>query len=289
MATIAIAAPVQAGRRARRRVWSSVAYVILTLVALLAVVPFLWGVTTSLKTARQISGAPLTFVPDPLALDNYGRALGRGLADGLVNSLLVGISSVVLTVLLGSFAGYALARVQFRFANLVLFAIIAPQFVPGLVNLVPTYIIMSKLGLIDTHAVLILLYTVHSLPMAVWITKAFFETIPSEIEQAALVDGCTRWSSLWQIMLPLARPGLAAAALFSFVNSWNEFLIAVTMTSSPGMRTLPVVVYLSITDTGVDWGSIMASATVAVLPVILLFVLLQRQFMSGLTAGALKG
>ena len=125
--------------------------------------------------------------------------------------------------------------------------------------------------------------------MAVWITKAFFETIPAEIEQAALVDGCTRWESFWKIMLPLARPGLAAAALFTFVSSWNEFLIAVTMTSSPGMRTLPVVVYLSITDTGVDWGSIMASATVAVLPVILLFVLLQRQFMSGLTAGALKG
>jgi multiple sugar transport system permease protein len=289
MATVALGAPWRAGRRLQQRVAAGLAYALLTLVALLAVVPFLWGATTSLKTARQISGAPLTFVPDPLALENYGRAMGRGLADGLANSVLVGISSVVLAVFLGAFAGYALARVQFRFSNLVLFAIIAPQFVPGLVNLVPTYILMSKLGLIDTHAVLILLYTVHSLPMAVWIMKAFFETIPSEIEQAALVDGCTRWSSLWQIMLPLARPGLAAAALFTFVSSWNEFLIAVTMTSSPGMRTLPVVVYLSITDTGVDWGSIMASATVAVLPVILLFVLLQRQFMSGLTAGALKG
>jgi len=268
---------------------ASLAYVVLGAVALLATVPFLWGVVTSLKTARQISGAPLAVMPDPFVVENYGRAMSRGLAAGVGNSVFVGVSSVVLALALGSFAGYALARVQFRFANIVLFAIIAPQFVPGLVNLVPTYILMSRLGLIDTHAVLILLYTVHSLPMAVWIMKAFFETIPSEIEQAALVDGCTRWSSLFRIMLPLARPGLAAAALFTFVNSWNEFLIAVTMTSTAAMRTLPVVVYLSITDTGVDWGAIMASATVAVAPVILLFVLLQRQFMSGLTSGALKG
>jgi multiple sugar transport system permease protein len=281
--------PLAARLRPQRLALYSLAYLVLGIVALFATVPFLWGVVTSLKTARQISGAPLALLPDPFVFENYGRALARGLTTGVGNSLLVGLSSVVLAIGLGSFAGYALARIQFRFANIVLFAIIAPQFVPGLVNLVPTYILMSRLGLIDTHAVLILLYTVHSLPMAVWIMKAFFETIPGEIEQAALVDGCTRWSSLFRIMLPLARPGLAAAALFTFVNSWNEFLIAVTMTSAAALRTLPVVVYLSITDTGVDWGAIMASATVAVAPVIVLFVLLQRQFMSGLTSGALKG
>jgi multiple sugar transport system permease protein len=272
-----------------RRFAGGAMYLALTGISLLAVGPFVWGVLTSLKGARQITAQPLAWWPDPLTFDNYVRAFQRGLGVGLSNSVGVALASVVLSVTLAAFTGYALARLRFRYSNLILFSIIAPQFVPGLVNLVPTYIIMARLGLLDTHAVLILLYTVHSLPMAVWIVKAFFETVPVELEQAAMVDGCTRWGSLWRVMLPLAQPGLAAAALFAFVNSWNEFLIAITMTSSAEMRTLPVAIYLSITDVGIDWGALMASATLAVAPVAILFVFLQQRFISGLTAGALKG
>jgi len=264
-------------------------YALLLLLAGAAVLPFLWGLLTSFKTARQIAQQPLALVPQPFSLDTYARATQRGLGVGLANSAIVAVTSVVLCVGLAALAGYALARVRFRFSNVVLFAIVAPQFVPGLVNLVPTYVLLSRLHLLNTHAGLILLYTVHSLPMAVWIVKAFFETVPAELEHAAMVDGCTRWGCLWRIMLPLAQPGLAAAALFVFVASWNEFLIAVTMTSSAEMRTLPVVVYLSITDVGIDWGALLASATVAVAPVVVLFAFLQQRFITGLTAGALKG
>jgi multiple sugar transport system permease protein len=277
------------GLHAQRRVGGVGMYVLLTVLSIVAVGPFVWGVLTSLKGARQIVAQPLAWMPDPFTLDNYARAFQRGLGIGVSNSFIVALASVVLSVGLAAFTGYALARIRFRFSNLILFSIVAPQFVPGLVNLVPTYIIMARLGLLDTYAVLILLYTVHSLPIAVWIVKAFFETVPVELEQAAMVDGCTRWGSLWRIMLPLAQPGLAAAALFAFVNSWNEFLIAITMTSSAEMRTLPVSIYLSITDVGIDWGALMASASVAVAPVAVLFVFLQQRFISGLTAGALKG
>jgi multiple sugar transport system permease protein len=277
------------GLHAQRRVGGVGMYVLLTVLSIVAVGPFVWGVLTSLKGARQIVAQPLAWMPDPFTLDNYARAFQRGLGIGVSNSFIVALASVVLSVGLAAFTGYALARIRFRFSNLILFSIVAPQFVPGLVNLVPTYIIMARLGLLDTYGVLILLYTVHSLPIAVWIVKAFFETVPVELEQAAMVDGCTRWGSLWRIMLPLAQPGLAAAALFAFVNSWNEFLIAITMTSSAEMRTLPVSIYLSITDVGIDWGALMASASVAVAPVAVLFVFLQQRFISGLTAGALKG
>jgi multiple sugar transport system permease protein len=275
--------------RAEQRVGGVALYALLGVLSIVAVGPFVWGVLTSFKAARQIVAQPLAWLPDPLTLDNYARAFQRGLGIGVSNSLIVALISVVLSVGLAAFTGYALARIRFRFSNLILFSIVAPQFVPGLVNLVPTYIIMARLGLLDTYAVLILLYTVHSLPIAVWIVKAFFETVPVELEQAAMVDGCTRWGSLWRVMLPLAQPGLAAAALFAFVNSWNEFLIAITMTSSAEMRTLPVSIYLSITDVGIDWGALMASATVAVAPIAILFVFLQQRFISGLTAGALKG
>jgi len=275
--------------RLARGFTSTVSYAFLLALSFLAVFPFVWGVITSLKTPRQIAVQPFAFIPDPLSFENYSRAVARGMSDGLRNSILVAVVSVLLTIALASLSGYALARVRFRFSNLALFCIIAPQFVPGLVNLVPTYIIMSHLHLIDTYTVLILLHTVQSLPMAVWILKAFFETVPADIEQAAMVDGCTRWSSLFQVILPLAQPGLAAAALFAFVSSWNEFLVAVTMTTSASMRTLPVAIYLSITDVGIDWGALLAGATAAVLPIILLFVFLQQQFISGLTAGALKG
>jgi multiple sugar transport system permease protein len=264
-------------------------YLLLAALSVLAIGPFFWGILTSFKSARQIASQPLAWLPNPLTFDNYARAFQRGLGIGISNSVIVALASVVLSVGLAALTGYALARIRFRYSNLILFSIIAPQFVPGLVNLVPTYIIMAHLGLLDTYTVLILLYTVHSLPMAVWIVKAFFETVPVELEHAAMIDGCTRWGCLWRIMLPLAQPGLAAAALFAFVNSWNEFLIAITMTSSAEMRTLPVAIYLSITDVGIDWGALMAGATLAVLPIALLFVFLQKRFISGLTAGALKG
>jgi ABC-type glycerol-3-phosphate transport system permease component len=217
--------------RSERNVLGGLTYILLVVLSVVAVGRFVWGVLTSLKNARLISAQPLAWLPDPLTLDNYARAFQRGLGIGISNSVIVALASVVLSVGLAALTGYALARVRFRYSNLILFSIIAPQFVPGLVNLVPTYIVMARLGLLDTHAVLILLYTVHSL----------------------------------------------------------QFLIAITMTSSAEIRTLPVAIYLSITDVGIDWGALMASATLAVAPIAVLFVFLQQRFISGLTAGALKG
>ncbi|MBV9170830.1 MAG: carbohydrate ABC transporter permease [Chloroflexi bacterium] len=263
-------------------------YLAMVIVAAVAVFPFVWAFLTSLKAERQIFTFPPALLPSPATLYNYGRAVDHGLLLALFNSSVVSLSTVGLVLVTGALAAYPLARLHFRGSQIVLFLIIAPMMIPGLVNLVPTYIVMAKLGLLDSYEGLILIYWVHSLPLAIWVLRGFFQTIPRELEDAAAVDGATRLQSLWAIIVPLSQPALAAVALLVFLNAWNEFVIASIMTSSAVMRTAQVFLYLNMTDVGVNWGEMMASALAINLPVLALFLLLQRRFIAGLTSGALR-
>ncbi len=263
-------------------------YGAMAVVMVVSLLPFVWAFLTSLKPERQVFAFPPQLLPDPATLYNYGRAIDHGLLLALFNSTVIALTTVALVLVAGSLAAYALARITFRGSQLVLFLIIAPMMIPGLVNLVPTYIVMAKLGLLDSYQGLILIYWVHSLPLAIWVLRAFFQTVPGELEDAAAVDGASRLQSLWSIILPLSQPALAAVALLVFLNSWNEFVIASIMTSSALMRTAQVFLYLNMTDVGVNWGEMMASALAINLPVLALFLLLQRRFIAGLTAGALR-
>jgi len=265
-----------------------VLYGAMLVVMTLALVPFVWAFLTSLKPEKQVFAFPPQLLPNPATLYNYGRAVDHGLLLALFNSTVIALTTVGLVLVAGSLAAYALARITFRGSQLVLFLIIAPMMIPGLVNLVPTYIVMAKLGLLDSYQGLILIYWVHSLPLAIWILRAFFQTVPGELEDAAAVDGASRLQCLWSIILPLSQPALAAVALLVFLNAWNEFVIASIMTSSALMRTAQVFLYLNMTDVGVNWGEMMASALAINLPVLALFLLLQRRFIAGLTAGALR-
>jgi multiple sugar transport system permease protein len=260
----------------------------MVLVSGLAVLPFVWAFLTSLKAERQVFTFPPQLLPAPATIYNYGRAIDHGLLLALFNSSVISTSTVALVLTTGSMAAYALARISFRGSQVVLLLIIAPMMIPGLVNLVPTYIVMAKLGLLDSYQGLILIYWVHSLPLAIWVLRGFFQGIPGELEDAAAVDGASRLRSLWSIILPLSQPALAAVALLVFLNAWNEFVIASIMTSSALMRTAQVFLYLNMTDVGVNWGEMMASALAINLPVLALFLLLQRRFIAGLTAGALR-
>ena len=265
-----------------------VLYGAMLVVMTLALVPFVWAFLTSLKPEKQVFAFPPQLLPNPATLYNYGRAVDHGLLLALFNSTVIALTTVGLVLVAGSLAAYALARITFRGSQLVLFLIIAPMMIPGLVNLVPTYIVMAKLGLLDSYQGLILIYWVHSLPLAIWVLRAFFQTVPGELEDAAAVDGASRLQCLWSIILPLSQPALAAVALLVFLNAWNEFVIASIMTSSALMRTAQVFLYLNMTDVGVNWGEMMASALAINLPVLALFLLLQRRFIAGLTAGALR-
>jgi ABC-type glycerol-3-phosphate transport system permease component len=256
---------------------------------LCAVIPFVWAFLTSVKLQHQIYAFPPQVIPNPFTLFNYASEFQGGLAQGLFNSFLVSICSVALTVGAAALAAYPLARMRFRGSQIVLFIIIAPMMIPGLVNLVPIYLILSVLGLLDTYLGLILVYWVGSLPVAVWILRGFFQTVPRELEEAAVVDGCSRIDTLFRIILPISKPALVAVALLAFINAWNDFVVASIITTSAEMRTAQIFLYANIGDVEVNWGGLMAAALVVSLPVVLLFAFLQRGFISGLTAGAVKG
>lgn len=255
----------------------------------LALVPFLWALLTSLKLQKQIYAVPPEILPNPFTLSQYGSEFQGGLTQGLVNSLIVSVCTVALTVATGCLAAYPLARMRFRGSQLVLFLIIAPMMIPGLVNLVPTYMILAKLGLLDSYPGLVLLYWVGSLPVGVWILRGFFQTVPREIEEAAVVDGCSRLQTLLHVVIPVSRPALMTVALLAFLQAWNDFILASIVTTSAEMRTAQLFLYANIGDVEVNWGGLMASALVISLPVVALFFVLQRNFISGLTSGALKG
>ena len=289
MATTAL--PIGRGRVAARsgmRPGRVAIYGVMTLVALSSLLPFVWALLTSLKVERQVYAFPPVILPSPTTGYNYLQAINHGLLLALFNSLFISLTTVALVLVVGSLAAYPLARMTFPGSQLVLFLILVPMMIPGLVNLVPTYIIMAKLGLLDSYQGLILIYWVHSLPLAIWVLRGFFQELPGELEDAASVDGASRLRILWSIMVPLSQPALAAVALLVFLNAWNEFVIASIMTSSALMRTAQVFLYLNMTDVGVNWGEMMASGLATNLPVLTLFLLLQRRFISGLTAGALK-
>jgi multiple sugar transport system permease protein len=263
-------------------------YVAMALVAVLAILPFAWALITALKPEKQVYAFPPELVPDPATLYNFGQAFAHGLVRALFNSAFVSVFTVTLVLAVGSLAAYPLARMTFRGSSVALFLIIAPMMIPGLVNLVPTYIVLAKLELLDSYQGLILIYWVHQLPMSIWILRGFFQTVPRELEDAAAVDGCTRLKMLWSIVLPLSQPALAAVALLVFLNAWNEFMIASIITSSAQMWTAQVFLYQNMTDVGVNWGEMMASALLINVPVLAFFLLLQRRFIAGLTAGALR-
>jgi len=263
-------------------------YGVMVTVAIVSLLPFVWALLTSLKVERQVYAFPPVIFPNPVTGYNYVQAIQHGLLLALFNSLFISLATVALVLVAGSLAAYPLARMTFRGSQVALFLILVPMMIPGLVNLVPTYIIMAKLGLLDSYQGLILIYWVHSLPLAIWVLRGFFQELPRELEDAASVDGASRLRILWSIVVPLSQPALAAVALLVFLNSWNEFVIASIMTSSALMRTSQVFLYLNMTDVGVNWGEMMASGLATNLPVLTLFLLLQRRFISGLTAGALK-
>jgi multiple sugar transport system permease protein len=288
-ATRTRAVPSRRGVRLSALAEAALVQVPLLLFILVAIFPFVWALSTSLKTPDQLLLFPPRYIPSPLAPENYLRAWQKGMGQGFVNSIFVCTVSVLLTVLVGALAAYSIGRLRWRGRSIFLLVIIAPMMVPGLVLLVPTYIMMSQLQLLDTYLVLILLYVVRSLPLSVWIMRGFFETLPHELEEAAYIDGASRLQVLRHVVLPLSQPALVATALIVFHNSWDDFLVASTMTSRATMRTVQVALYFNIGEYGIDWGALMAAAIMSLAPMLVLFLLLQRRFISGITHGALKG
>ena len=255
----------------------------------LILAPFLWSLSTSLKIKEDVLLYPPKFIPWPATLENFRDVLTTGFPQYLLNSMIVSLSTVAVVLVVSIHAGYAVARYEFRGKSVMLFFILAGMAMGELATVLPLYFFASQLRMIDTYGVLILANSAFIAPLAIWFMQGYFRSIPPQMEEAALIDGATRLAALYRIVLPSAMPGLVTVSLISFVSSWNEFILALVLTSSEKMRTVPVGVHLYMTDYGVQWGSITAAGILSILPVLLLFLLLQKHFLRGLTAGSTTG
>lgn len=265
-------------------------YAVLLLASSFALGPIYWIVNTSLKLERNNVSFPPQWWPNPISLQQYINVfLQSTLPRNYFNAAVLAIGSSFLVLVVGIHAGYAAARFQFRGKNALLFVLLSTVMVPGIVTLIPLYLLAVKLGLHDTYTILILVYAAWQTPTVVWILRAFFENIPRELDESALIDGCSRLGAFYRIVLPLSQPGLAAAAILVSVWVWNEFIIALNLTASDASRPLTVGLFFFIGESGIEWGKMAAGASGALVPVIVLFLFLQRRFIQGLTAGATKG
>jgi ABC-type glycerol-3-phosphate transport system permease component len=264
---------------------------ILSLILLsLIIFPFFWIIITSFKSMGESVSVPPTFIPVNWTLSAYQRLFGpRNFFGYISNSFVIAISSVFFGILIGGWTAYGLSRFWFKGKlQTNAFILICLSF-PRPLLVIPYFLIMVKLGLYDTLTSLILSYLTFTLPFITWMLKSYFDTIPQELDEAALVDGANYFTIYWKIVFPLAKPGFVATGIFAFLNTWNEYMFGLTLTSSDSSRTMPVALGSLLGEFMTDWPTIMAGAVIASIPVIIIFFFMQKQLIYGLTGGALKG
>jgi multiple sugar transport system permease protein len=250
--------------------------------------PLYWVFNTSIKPSDDYLAIPPVWFPDAPTMVHYTAALFtyRGL-EGLINSLIVSVAATILSALLGTLMAYSLARFDTGGKHLA-FWVLSQRFLPPIAIVLPIFLIYRNVGIYDTHLGLILAYTVFTLPVSVWMMYAYFRQMPRSLEEAAMVDGCTRWRAFWTVAAPLAAPGIVAAAVFAFIACWTEFFFALLLTSQTAF-TLPTVFRAFIGFQGAQYGEAAALAIVSLGPSIVLGVLAQRHLVRGLTLGAVRG
>jgi ABC-type glycerol-3-phosphate transport system permease component len=274
-------------RRIRARVIADA--IVATVIAVVALGPILFGLSTSLKARDALFRFPPELWPASPTWDNYRLLFSEGVAVPILNSVLITAATVVLSLAIGSLTAYALARFAFRLKGAVLVLVVVVMSIPLPSLIVPTFTFASQVGLIDSRIGLVLFYTAYQLPLAAWILWGFFTTVPEQLEQAAMIDGYSRLAALRRVVLPLSTPGLVAAGLFVLIFAWNDFVVALVLINSESLRTLPVAIYYFQGFFGREWGPLTASAMLSIVPVLIVFVIFQRHFLSGMTAGSVKG
>ncbi len=252
--------------------------------------PAVWILLTSLKLEVELVQKPITYWPHNPTLQNYVQAFtDQPLLKYLGNSFTVALLATAASLVVSSFAAYAIARLNLKHRQLILTAIIASSMFPLVTLLVPIFETMRSLNLLNTYAALVLPYVVLNLPVCTLVLVSFFQSIPKDLENAAMIDGCTRIGTLWHVVIPLAAPGVFTAGILAFVNSWDEFLLALSLNSSASMRTLPVGITLYQGEFSFPWPIISAALIVAIVPIAVLIAIFQERVVGGLTQGGLKG
>jgi multiple sugar transport system permease protein len=273
-----------------RRRSTIAAWLILGVALLVALFPFWWMLITSFKRPVDIF-AGVSLVPQHPTFDNYSRLFDQyHFGSFLQNSIIVVTIAVAVSLVLGTLAAYALARFRLRLGlnEQALVATLLVRMLPAILLVIPLYIVLSKWQLLNTRLGLIIIYTGLNTSFVIWMMQSFLEEIPRDIEEAAMVDGDSRLTALRRVVLPLAAPGLAATAIFSVIATYNDFLIALTLTSTPDAQTVPVGVSTLIGKIQIEWGPMAAAGVVGALPIVIFAIVVQRHFVRGLTLGAVK-
>jgi multiple sugar transport system permease protein len=266
------------------------------LVSVIILAPFVWMLVASISPPADLIARPYHWLPSSLDFSRYtkifsgsGTDVAGAFRQSVLNSTIVATGTVVLSMTVGIFGAYAFAMLRFKFRRVTLMIFLVTYMLPPIALLVPLYLIMSSLGLLDSKIGLIIIYTSYVTPFVLWILSNYFLTIPAELEQAARVDGCSRMGALFRVMLPVAKPGLFATIMFAFLLAWDEFLYALIFTSSNNAKTIPVAIADFTGRYSTDFGLVAAGGLLASVPPVLLAIAFQRYVVGGLSAGAVKG
>ena len=261
------------------------------------ILPALWIVFTAFRPANEINVTPPIWIPRQLTLDAFASlfglnpdvAAGVPVKEYMRNSLTVAVIATIISVSFGTMAGYAFSRFHFKGHTMLFLLIMLSRSVPGIALGFPLFLLMRNYGLVDTRTGLAFVYIAINIPFTAWLMDGFFRQIPKELDEAAYIDGCNHWTAFWRIDLPLALPGMSAAAIFAFLAAWNEYQIASLITKTPASKTFPVGLYDFTTQFTVDWRGMTAMSVLMIIPAIVFVILTQRRLTEGITFGALKG
>ncbi|MEM9223848.1 MAG: carbohydrate ABC transporter permease [Pseudomonadota bacterium] len=274
--------------------WDITGWIFLILLLLFSVLPMLWMLITSVKSQFAAIQYPPELIPANPTLEQYYRLLSPTSEVGgqflryLWNSIVVSTLTTVLGVAVAVPAAYAFARFRFPGRNALFFSVLFRNMFPAVVFLMPLFIMMRWMGLVNTHASLVITYLTFGLPLSIWLLKGFYDNIPVELEQAARIDGCTRFQAFLLVVMPLSAPGIIATAIYSFITAWNEYVYALTFLNSDEKLTLPVGLQRFFTEYATNWPGLMAASFIMSVPVVVMFLILQKYFVRALTEGAVK-
>jgi multiple sugar transport system permease protein len=274
--------------------WTAGGWAFLVAITLFACLPMLWMLVTSLKTQFAALQYPPEWIPSEPTLGEYARLLspendvGREFLIYLLNSVWVSSATTVLGVIVAVPAAYAFSRFRFPGRSLLFYAVLVRNMFPAVVFLIPLFILMRWLGLVNTHASLILTYLTFVLPLSIWLLKGFYDNIPPQLEQAARIDGATRFQAFLRVVMPLSAPGIVATAIYSFIVAWNEYVYALTFINDQSKLTSPVGLQRFFAEYSTNWPGLMAASFIMSVPVVALFLVLQKYFVRALTEGAVK-
>ncbi|RUT29473.1 carbohydrate ABC transporter permease [Arsenicitalea aurantiaca] len=280
----------QATRSRSKLFWDVASYALLLLLAFICIAPIVWTFLTSIKFEADIVTREMHYIPPRVTFENYVRLWNQSSYPVLVlNSLVVTSVTVLICLFTGTIASYAFSRFQFRGRTELMLGYLVVRMFPAVLMIIPLFIVMRQVGLLDSTIGLAIAYTSFLLPLFVWMLKGFFDAAPKELESAARIDGTTRLGAMFRIVIPIARNGLLATCVFVAIAAWNEFLFALMLTTSQGSRTWPVGLQLMVGEFQLPWGMLAAGGMISILPVVVLFAIVQRAMVAGITAGAVKG